>query len=606
MRSLFGKSVAAVVSLLVVSASGLGVAVTSGMVTVGQPSVENVRTDWGTVNAETSEIQTEIRLHNPNSVGVPDVVDVNYAVGMNDVTVAEGTSKGIGLPTGESMIAISTRMDNEKIPAWWVSHINNGERTTVSIEPTVSVPLFTKKLPAQKRPFETDLLSAFESDETRTMTAGDRTVLRVMKTDAEWGTATEAKTPLHVTATIENPTSGEVSFSQLGYTITMNDVRIAEGTTDSGVHVTPGEKTSFAIDSMFDNGKLPAWWESHVKNDERTTMDVQFYAVVKEDGETKRVTLPFLSKRVVFTTDVLGGGKTTTKTVPRTDTTEFESPKLQSVESEWEVPETGNTGIRTRAVVENPNEPGSVFADHLSVDAKYRVLMNEIQLVEGETSQDIGPGRTDLELSGEITDREVQRWWVSHVNNGEKTSRVVERDVTVDAGFARLPVGGEPERGTITTDMLGPVDSNSTLPFSVAGRQVGSVSNTQAEWGEATMAETPIESSATVKNDRGESIHITEVGYRVTMNDIVLSDESKDESIEIEPHSETTIRDTVPLDNSKLGAWWETHLRRGEESTLSVSYYVIVEYSGYTERVELDALNYEKTVTTDILGNESA
>lgn len=81
-----------------------------------------------------------------------------------------------------------------------------------------------------------------------------------------------------------------------------------------------------------------------MKNDEQTTMDVQFYAVV-EDGWTKRVTLPFLSKRVVFTTDVLGGGETTTKTVPRTGATEFQSPKLQSVESEWVVPEPATPGF---------------------------------------------------------------------------------------------------------------------------------------------------------------------------------------------------------------------------------------------------------------------
>ncbi|GAA0225763.1 LEA type 2 family protein [Haladaptatus pallidirubidus] len=605
-RSLFGKFVAGVLSAFVITAGGLGVAVTSGMLTVGQPTVEEVRTDWGAVTPETSEIRTEIAVHNPNSVGVPGVADVNYAVEMNDVTVAEGTSENVGVPTGDSTISLSTRMDNRKIPAWWASHINNGERTTVSIRPEIRFPLISKKLAAEERSFETNLLGAFESEETQTMTAGERTVLRVTETDAEWGEATKERTPLTVAATVENPTSGEVVFSQLGYTITMNDVPVAEGTTDGGVHVEPGEETTFSIDSTFDNGKLPTWWERHVENGEQTTMDVQFYATLAEDGETKRVTLPFLSERVVFTTDVLGGGEATTKTVPRTEATEFQPPKLQSVESEWIVPETGNTGIKTSAVVRNPNEPGSLFADHLSVDANYRVLMNDVQLVEGRTSRNLDSGRTDLELSGDITNREVQRWWVSHVNNGEKTDRVVERDVTVDAGFARLPVGGEAERGTITTDMLGPVDSSSTLEFSVAGQQVGTISETQAEWGDATVAETPIESSATVKNDQNEPIRITEIGYRVAMNYVVLSDESNERSIEIEPNSQATVRDTVPLDNSKLGTWWKTHLERGEDSTLSVSYYVVVEYRGYTERVELDALNYEKSVATDMLGNESA
>ncbi|WP_435155440.1 hypothetical protein [Haladaptatus sp. DFWS20] len=44
-RNLFGKVVVAMLSLFVVSAGGFGVAVTSGMVTVGQPTVDGVQTD---------------------------------------------------------------------------------------------------------------------------------------------------------------------------------------------------------------------------------------------------------------------------------------------------------------------------------------------------------------------------------------------------------------------------------------------------------------------------------------------------------------------------------------------------------------------------------
>ncbi len=605
-RSFLGKLLVGVVTLLVVTAGGLGIALTSGIVTVGQPSVSNVDATWGGVSAKTTEIRTSIDVNNPSSVGMPSVVDLDYRVGMNDVTVAKGTKKNIGLPSGQSTISMTTRMDNRKIPAWWASHINNGEKTTVSISPTVSVPLFSKRLPAQKRTFHTDLLSAFDSNETRTMTAGNREILRVTKTNASWGHATTERTPLYVNATVENPTSGEVVFSKLGYTITMNDVTVANGTTDGEVHMKPGKKTTFGIDSTFDNGKLPEWWESHVENGEKTTMDVQFYAVMHEDGKTRKVDLPFLSKRVVFTTDVLGGGKTTTKVVPRDGEASFAPPKLESVESSWVVPDEGNTGVRTRATVVNPNEPGSVFARHLSVDAAYRVLMNGIPLAEGETNRKIGAGKTRLDLTGNITNEEIQRWWVSHVNNGEKTNRVIERNVTVDAGFVRLPVGGKADRGTVTTDMLGPVDSSASQSFSIAGRKIGRVYDTQAKWGHATMAETPIEASATVENDRSQSIHIVEIGSRVSMNGIVLSDESKRKSVEVGPHSDTTIRDTMTLDNSKLGPWWKTHLRRGEESTLNVSYYVVVEFHGYTERIHLDSLNYQKTVTTNILGNTTA
>ena len=605
-RSIIGKVLVAMVTLCVVTAGGIGIALTSGIVTVGQPSVENIRTEWGAVTPKTTEIRTNIAVNNPSSVGIPNVADVNYEVGMNDVTVASGHVNNLGLPSGESTISTTTEMDNGKIPAWWATHINNGEKTTVSIAPSISVPLFSKDLPAEKRSFETDLLSAFNSTETRTMTAGNEEVLRVTKTDASWGHATAEETPLHVSATVENPTSGEVVFSQLGYSITMNDVTVAGGTTDGEVHVESEETTSFSIDSAFDNGKLPEWWQSHVENGEKTTMDVQFYATITEDGETKKVELPFLSKRIAFTTDVLGGGRTTTKEVPRNGAQSFAPPTLQSLESEWVVPETGNTGVRTHATVNNRNEPGSVFADHLSVDAEYRVLMNDVSLVESETSEKIEPGTTDFEITGEIADGTIQRWWVSHVNNDERTTRTVERDVTVDAGFARLPVGGKADRGIVRTDVLGAVDSNTSQTYSVAGQPIGHIENVQTDWGHATMAETPIEASATVKNERSDSIHIVEIGSKISMNGVILSDESTPKNVEIGPHSEATVNDTVMLDNSKLGTWWKTHLRRGEESTLDVGYYVVIEYHGITQRIDLDSLNYQTTMKTNILGNTSA
>jgi LEA14-like dessication related protein len=66
------------------------------------------------------------------------------------------------------------------------------------------------------------------------------------------------------------------------------------------------------------------------------------------------------------------------------------------------------------------------------------------------------------------------------------------------------------------------------------------------------------------------------------------------------------VTDTVTLDNTNLSPWWKTHLRRGEESTLDVGYYVVVEYRGLTQRIDLDSLDYQATVKTNILGDTSA
>ncbi|WP_327053197.1 LEA type 2 family protein [Halomicrococcus gelatinilyticus] len=604
-NSLLGKILVAIVSLLVVAAGGIGVALASGVVTVQQPTVESTSTEWGTVNEDRTEIRTEVVVDNPNSFRVPGVVDMGYEIGMNDVVVGEGTKSGVGLGTGRSTVSLSPTIDNDKIPAWWATHVNNGEQTTLSVTPSVGVPFYSTSLPAQEQSFSTDLLSAFDSSEPRSLTVDGRTILTATKTEASWGEATEEKTPIAFDATVENPGSGTVEFSKLGYSITMNDVEVANGTTDGTVTIGPESTETIEIDSAMDNGKLPAWWASHVDNDETTTMDVQFYALMQDDGETERVPLSFLSKRVVFTTDVLGGGETQTKVVETPNGSAFQAPTVGSVTSEWVVPDQGDTRVRTTAVVDNPNDADAAFADDLSFRTNYSVQMNDVSLVDTTVSKAIAPGHNELSFSAAITGREVQSWWVSHVNNDEVSQRVVEREVTIDTGFARLPLNRPAERGQFTTDMLAPIDESSTQEISLAGRRVGSVSDMGAEWGEATMPETPIETSATVTNDRGDSFDITEVGYTVKMNDVVLADESKDKSVTVSAHSSKTVEDTIVLDNTKLGDWWKTHVQNDERSTLSVSYYVVVEYRGQTQRIELDSLNYEKQVETDVLGQDS-
>ncbi|WP_433626497.1 LEA type 2 family protein [Halomicrococcus sp. NG-SE-24] len=605
-NSLLGKVAVAVLSVLVVTAGGLGVALTSGLVSVAQPTVESTSSEWGTVSEESTEIRTNVVVNNPNPVGVPPVVDMGYEIGMNGVTVGEGEESGVGLGTGRSTVSLSAKIDNEKIPNWWATHVNGGEQTTMTVTPSVGVPFFTESLPAQKRTFSTDILSAFDEDETRALTVDNRTVLKATKTDASWGEATTEETPIRFAATVQNPGNGTVVFSKLGYSITMNDVEVAQGTTDGEVRIGAGETTTIDIDSAMDNSKLPQWWTSHVRNDEKTTMDVQFYALMEEDGETERVPLSFLSERVVFTTDMLGDGESTTKTVERPGEAAFEAPSVGDVDSEWVVPDQGDTRVRTTAVVENPNGADAAFADDLSFETRYSVLMNDVSLANETVSRHVAPGRNELAFSAAITDREVQSWWVSHVNNGEESRRVVDRDVTIDTGFARLPLDRPAERGRFTTDMLGPVDNTSAQTLAVEGRRVGRVSDMSAEWGEATMPETPIDTAATIENERGEPIHITEVGYRVTMNGVVLADESKAKSVAVAPYSTRTVADEMTLDNSQLGEWWKTHIRRGERSQMKVSYYVVVEYRGHTQKIALDALNYEKTVTTDVLGDDES
>jgi LEA14-like dessication related protein len=596
-----GKVAAALLAGLVVTAAGIGGALATGVLSPEAPAVESVENEWGEISAERTGIQTTVVVDNPNDVGIPGVAGVSYDVAMNDVTVASGSSGGLSLSPGRNEVTLETHIDNEKIPAWWASHINNGERTTLSVQPSVNAAFLSKGLPAENRTFETDMLSSFDSDEAQSVEVGGRTLLTVESTDALWGTATQNRTPLRFSGTVSNPNDAPLSFSKIGYEISMNDVTVAEGTTDEAVEIGANSTETIRVDAALDNGKLDEWWVSHLENGEETTLDVQVFATVETDNGTKRVPLPFLSQRVVFETDVLGGGEATTRAVETGEGFGVEPPAVESIERDWQSTDDG-TRFSTRVVVDNPNAANSTLSE-VGLDASSRVALNDVTLVEDDQQATVGPGRTELEFGGDVSDETITRWWTSHVENGERTTLTAENSVVADLGFAEAPVPFPDENRTFGTDMLSGF-SGAEETVEIRGMPVATLHGMSADWGEPTMERTPMIVSGDVTNERNRELTIERFGYEVRMNDVVLADNESHVSTTIPGESTRSVETTGYLDNDEIPAWWVSHLENGEQSELSVSYYAVIEYQGSEYRVDLDSMSYNETIETNAFGDE--
>jgi LEA14-like dessication related protein len=596
-----GKVAAALLAGLVVTAAGIGGALATGVLSPEAPAVESVENEWGEISAERTGIQTTVVVDNPNDVGIPGVAGVSYDVAMNDVTVASGSSGGLSLSPGRNEVTLETHIDNEKIPAWWASHINNGERTTLSVQPSVNAAFLSKGLPAENRTFETDMLSSFDSDEAQSVEVGGRTLLTVESTDASWGTATQNRKPLRFSGTVSNPNDAPLSFSKIGYEISMNDVTVAEGTTDEAVEIGANSTETIRVDAALDNGKLDEWWVSHLENGEETTLDVQVFATVETDNGTKRVPLPFLSQRVVFETDVLGGGEATTRAVETGEGFGVEPPAVESIERDWQSTDDG-TRFSTRVVVDNPNAANSTLSE-VGLDASSRVALNDVTLVEDDQQATVGPGRTELEFGGDVSDETITRWWTSHVENGERTTLTAENSVVADLGFAEAPVPFPDENRTFGTDMLSGF-SGAEETVEIRGMPVATLHGMSADWGEPTMERTPMIVSGDVTNERNRELTIERFGYEVRMNDVVLADNESHVGTTIPGESTRSVETTGYLDNDEIPAWWVSHLENGEQSELSVSYYAVIEYQGSEYRVDLDSMSYNETIETNAFGDE--
>ncbi|WP_135853549.1 LEA type 2 family protein [Halorussus salinus] len=594
-----GKVAAVLAVGLVVSAAGVGAALSTGVVSLQSPTVESIDNEWGEISAERTGIDTTVVVDNPNGVGVPGVVGVSYDVSMNDVRMASGKTGGVSLSPGRNEVTLRTHIDNEKIPAWWASHINNGEETTLSVEPSVKAALLSRALPAQNRTFETDMLSSFEQESGQSVEVNGRTLLAVEETSASWGEATHNETPLRFSGTVRNPNGAPVEFSKIGYEVSMNDVTVADGTTSESVEIAPNSIGTVQIDAALDNRKLDEWWVSHLRNDETTRLNVSVFAVAETDSGTERVPLPFLSQRVVFETDILAGGQATTRTVDSAGEFGFEPPRVGSVERDWSATYSG-TEFSTRVVVENPNAADSALGE-VGLDATYRVALNDVTLVEDGTQTTLGPGENELEFSGEVSDRTIKRWWISHVENGEETRLTTAGGASADLGFAALPVPLPGENRTFETDMLAGF-SETDQPVSVRGRTVARLHDMNSTWGDATMDRTPMDISGDVTNERSRPLTVKSFGYEVRANDVVLADDETRVGTTIPGKATRRIETTGHLDNDRIPAWWVSHLNRGERTDLSVSYYVVVEYAGTEFTVELDSMSYTDTIETNAFG----
>jgi len=285
-RSLcFGSRVRTVLSSVLVLAVaavvvvGLGVAI--GV--FGVPSVEGVDNRFGSVNETSTAIETNITIDNPNPIGINlGGLSVSYEVTMNDVRMATGEKNGISVDSGASTVSLRTRMNNERLPGWWVSHIENDEQTTMDVDGSAESSLLGQStgFNAAERTISTDIDSAFDTGETRPINASrpavSDPVLYLNETSGSWGDVNDATTEIDMRFVVYNPKSYAIPVSQLAYNMTMNDVAVGSGASENTRVLEPGTKSEIRTTTVMENGRLDEWWVSHLENGQVTDLEIAF------------------------------------------------------------------------------------------------------------------------------------------------------------------------------------------------------------------------------------------------------------------------------------------------------------------------------------------
>jgi LEA14-like dessication related protein len=316
-RSLFLGSrvrvaVTAVVALVLVVGVLIVVAIGAGV--FGVPSVEGVDNRFGTVNDTATIIETNVSVDNPNPIGVQlGGLTLDYGVSMNGVGMANGTKEGVSLGSGASTVSLQPRMENERIPAWWVTHVRNGERTDLTVTADARSSLLGESFEAPEidREISTDIDAALDSTETRPVDA-DRTlvsdpVLYINETSGSWGEVTDAETEIEMTFVVYNPKLYPVPLSELGYEMSMNDVDVGSGQSEGETVVPPESTATVTATTAIRNERLDEWWVSHLRRDQVTDLTIDFSARIDlTGGGGGAIRIPLDSVTHQFETDVFG------------------------------------------------------------------------------------------------------------------------------------------------------------------------------------------------------------------------------------------------------------------------------------------------------------
>jgi LEA14-like dessication related protein len=276
---------------------------------LSQPSVTGVDNRFGAVNETATVVESDLQVRNPNPIGATlGGLTVEYAIDLNGIRMATGAKRGLSIPQGRSTVPVTTSLANERIPTWWVSHVRNGERTTLTVGADVHFAALGASFgaPAVTRDIETDIVTAFNSTEERPVgsspTGGPLLVIR--ETGAQWGDVSDSTTAIDMRFLVHNPNAYPIPVTELGYRTTMNGIEMGNGTTEGEGVIPPGGTRTIETTATLNNQYIDEWWVSHLRNDQTTDLRIEFSARFELPTETVEIPLDPLTYTRTIETDI--------------------------------------------------------------------------------------------------------------------------------------------------------------------------------------------------------------------------------------------------------------------------------------------------------------
>lgn len=239
--------------------------------------------------------------------------------------------------------------------------------------------------------------------------------ISVNEIDLYWGKVTPETAEIRGIATIFNPSIIGIPLSNMviDLRIFMNGIEAASGI-KRGINFRAGEsKINFSV--FLDNKNIPKLWISHLRNNEKTTVDVKVHLFL--DVSFWKIYLATFSKRITVETDILSNLQSN-RSIEISIIGSFYII-VKSLSFSWGEITNEVTEISSNLTLYNPNMIPLTLSK-----IGFDIQANNITIGEGETSSSIilkPKSQAQIDLKAKIYNEMLDDWFVTHIKNGEVT-----------------------------------------------------------------------------------------------------------------------------------------------------------------------------------------
>ncbi len=288
-----------------------------------KPEIRSITLDWGEVTSATTEVIATVKVFNPNPFSLP-VKKVTCRVTMAGIPLATAETVDLKIEkNAELPIKISAKIDNSKIPDFWVQHLKNQEKSMALIDLEVTFNLIVTDFTFSyqfKTPIETDLLASLKEVgpipiEKTVEVPVIRLKITIFKVTIEslsgkWGQVSPDSTELNLFATILNENPYPLAAPKVAYNITMNNISLASGETEAN-YFAPNSKNDITTKVSLDTLLMDEWFVSHVRQGEKSTFNIKIALVFELPREVAqaigqdKLTIPVWETDEEFETHIM-------------------------------------------------------------------------------------------------------------------------------------------------------------------------------------------------------------------------------------------------------------------------------------------------------------